>query len=195
LSHSFCCARAERDEIRKKIAFLESAVHSEDQTLELLRMQQDAAASRNADLAEKEEQEANRERQERETYVRQLFDQATAANDRQRGLLAMSKDVHAELQLDVIRVLDQLGLTSRELLVHMEEHDGVARKLALEDCDPDHPQDTHARLAEAPATRCALLRKFTELHMDKAMAIITMHEHLKQLMHLPPSASGAWDRE
>jgi FtsZ-binding cell division protein ZapB len=189
-------ARAERDEIRKDIAFLESAVHSEDQTLELLRMQQDAAASRNADLAEKEEQEASRERHDRETYVRQLFDQASAANDRQRALIEMTESDHAELQLEVIRVLDQLGETSRQLLVHMEDHDGVARKLALDDDDPEHPPATDATsTAVVPPTRCALLCKFAEHHMDKATAIITLYEHLKQLVHLPSPAPGSWARE
>jgi len=87
-----CWLFSERGDLFHKVIALQSDMRSEDQTLELLKMQQAAAASRNDDLAEKEQHDAAHERQERQTYVRQLFDRATAANERHRSLLAEADD-------------------------------------------------------------------------------------------------------
>ena len=155
-------------------------------------MQQDAAASRNADLAEKENQEAKREQQARELYVRQLFEQASSAYNSQRVLSTLLEDRYEQLQQEVMQVMDRLGEAGREMLDCLRDNDGVARKLWLDDADADQSSAVPSSSSTHPVqARGASMLQFLERHSAKVEAMIQLNEHLKTILAQPMVWEGA----
>jgi len=95
----------------------------------------------------------------------------------------------SQLQHEIIHVLGRLGDATREVLELMEDHDGVARKLALEDAAADHSQPVNSGEADTrhPAVRYDdLLTQFDAgQHTTRLDAIGALYEQLKQLLHYP----------
>lgn len=160
-----------------------------DHTLEMLRVQQDAAASRNADLAGKEQHEADREKREREAYIHQLFEQTSAVNDGRLGFFAEVDAPYTQVQEDAISVLEALDKATGGLLALMEEHDGVTRKLSLDESPSDKPG------AGQFGPRCDLLKTFVNHHCDHLEGIGALCEDLMQIVRSPPPRASAWNAQ